>query len=421
MGEEHGGWGSEGFGEEGQWFDVAQDTRADHGHDHRLCPGAQPCAVAAPDLAIDHRRPDSLFAPIVRGGHVRMTQVREHLTQMVLEKTCQPPVAVVGETPVHDALQLGGEPARDHPQAVGRDFPFAEAIPGGQARLQQPLDCQGKPRRPTPGHFQQLFAALQEVRVALLVDRAEEPVVHAPAVVHQASAPIEPQQPFGHVAAAGGVDFVARGPRGCEGMQPSLASTDSPAGFVGSDFLRGPHVVADLLGGRRQTPRRPYAGAGRRRAVDLQPEDPPEHPGDLAVRKPQPFVEHAHQGVGLGAKLLARRARGRRGLQPMPAADRRATIAAMASMDPELPAHRPTDDLGLELLGRRLVFLQTRRATPRALRRQRGLVSLVDRSILRGNPAGVFPILSSSKFRDSLLSGICAVSGPPIPYPRKAR
>lgn len=98
--------------EETHRVDAAEKAGANHRHEHRLCPGPQPCPVAAPDLAIDHRRSDGLFATVVRGGHARMTQVREHLTRMILEEVGQPPVAIVRETPSNDSFQPGGEPAR---------------------------------------------------------------------------------------------------------------------------------------------------------------------------------------------------------------------------------------------------------------------------------------------------------------------
>ena len=71
--------------QEVEWFDGALMTGTNHRHENALRYGARPRAIAAPDLAIHHRRPDGPLGPMVGGLNRRIDQEPEPV-HGVLEK-----------------------------------------------------------------------------------------------------------------------------------------------------------------------------------------------------------------------------------------------------------------------------------------------------------------------------------------------
>src|ERR1700681_1516576 len=77
--------------------------------------------------------------------------------------------------------------------------------------------------------------------------RLPERAVKPPAIVHKRARPIEAQELLGRFMAPRRIDFIRRGPRADESMQPSRATPHAPTRFVGCHLRRVPNVLPDLL------------------------------------------------------------------------------------------------------------------------------------------------------------------------------
>src|SRR5208283_5152768 len=115
---------------------------------------------------------------------------------MLSQESCQTTVARMCEPSSRQPIELRGKPPGGDPPTVRGNHALLITIAGGQSLLQQSLQRQGKPRLAALSHFQQFAAAVQQMRVALLVNRSREPIVNAPAVMHHPARPIKPQQPL---------------------------------------------------------------------------------------------------------------------------------------------------------------------------------------------------------------------------------
>ncbi len=105
----------------------------------------------------------------------------------------------------------------------------------------------------THGRFEQFLATTLQMPHALLMKRPREAIVHAPAVMHERSRPLEPEQLFGRSMTAGRIDHVTRFLRADKSVQPSRTAPHAPTRFVGRDLRCGTQVFTKLFVGRSTT------------------------------------------------------------------------------------------------------------------------------------------------------------------------
>ena len=129
---------------------------------------------------------------------------------------------MVRDVPGQAAIRFVREPARGHllqfatqgqslhGQVVAAESMTTPRSTQGKGPIDQRQHRAWQAHGATHGRFEQFLATTLQVPHALLMKRLREAVVHAPAVVHQRSRPLEPQQLFGRFMTAGRIDHVTR-------------------------------------------------------------------------------------------------------------------------------------------------------------------------------------------------------------------
>src|SRR5215470_15009416 len=153
---------------------------------------------------------------------------RQQLLQLLIERV------IVGE----DTLEIRHVIPLGRPKLEALAPAQPDGFPGGSGLHEPPLG----------GEAERLCS--DGVLHALLVPGVLELVVRRPAVVDHRAAVVEPQDGFGHGAAAGGVDDVSRGLRPDQRVQPGGKSAYPPARLVGHHPVGSANGLADGLVGR---------------------------------------------------------------------------------------------------------------------------------------------------------------------------
>ena len=129
----------------------------------------EPCAIAAPDLSIDDRRPDRLFAAIICGIDPRIDQEPEPVDCVPQQMAAQTPVWLVRESTARNALEFNGQAQSGVRQRIAAD---AMATPSA-VQVVGPFDQiehrSWEFRRDGRRRFQQPFAPALQVIQALLM------------------------------------------------------------------------------------------------------------------------------------------------------------------------------------------------------------------------------------------------------------
>ncbi len=210
-------------------------------------------------------------------------------------------------------------------------------------------------------------------------ERPREAVVHAPAVMHQRARPVEPQQLFGRLAAAGRIDHVTRFPPADESVQPSRRPPTRQPVSSGTTSAAHANVLPQLFIGRRATRGRAGESNGRwcpGRAQLREQRSQQFHA--LAVRQAQLFVHDRQQRHGRSARVdwPPRHGPSRSATSCRPCTAVTA-IVAHADMHVEPAIDHRAGNLGL-ILTRDVRFAHVSTAAVRAVVRQRHVVGLVD-------------------------------------------
>ena len=279
--------------------------------------------------------------------------------------------------------------ARGALQAVGRDLLGGEAIPQGQAWLQEGLDLPGEDGRRGRRLLEEAGTAVDEMVIAgLLVGRRERAVDGGP-VAHQEPVDVGAQQRLGVGGAAAGRNREHRRVRRGGGKQPVGHPAHAPPRVIDRDTGAGPHALRQGRVGRgalaADTRHRRADPAGRH----AQPKGLLQHGGGLAQREAHLRVEEGGQRAGVGPQLGGRGAERIRRLARMPALHPGAARDTVADVDPN-PGHADrADDRFLVLLLDPVV--RDHPATRRAARRQRRGELFVH--LRRDVPAALRPVL----------------------------
>src|SRR5439155_1642502 len=138
---------------------------------------------------------------------------------------------------------------------------------------------------------------------ALLMARALEAVVDAPAVVAQDAGIILAQELIGHAAAAGRIDRVTGGRRTDERVQPGEPTADPPAGLVGHDPRRSAGGVANGVINRGAASAGTERDLRRGAAREVDAEEGVQAAAHFAVRQTEFLVEEHHGRLRRGPDL----------------------------------------------------------------------------------------------------------------------
>ena len=183
-------------------------------------------------------------------------------------------------------------------------------------------------------------------------------------------------------------------------MQPSRATPDPPAGFVGHNLRRIANVLPQLFVGRRAALACASNRSGACAAGDLQAlEQRPQQLHALAVRQAELFVHDGQRRMNPRAQLTGGRAAGRGGLQGVPTFHRLTAALADSHMHGEATIDHGPRNLGLVLCGD-VRLTHPMFAATRTLRRQRHIIRFVDSR--RHGPLGIRP-MPASRFAAGLL------------------
>jgi hypothetical protein len=236
---------------EGERFQGSLAAGADHGHEQALSLGSRPGAVAAPDLAIHDRRSHRLLGPVIRGLNRGFDQEPEPLQRVFAEMLGQATIRRSGEVARGQALQFATEQQTLIRQFVATHTMSPPQPPSDKGLVDQFQHRAREAHGATHRRFQQFLATTLQVRQTLLMSSRGEPVVHAPAVMHERARPVGSQQLQGRHPAARRVDHVTGGPAADEGVQPGRAPGHAPTGLVRRHLRRAAHVLPQLLMQRR--------------------------------------------------------------------------------------------------------------------------------------------------------------------------
>ena len=177
-------------------------------------------AISAPHLANDRGGSDRLLGPIVRRLQPGTLQIREQEGELPVEMVGQAAILVRPIAGVQEPRECRLQAARGALQAVGRDLLGGEAIPQGQAWLQEGLDLPGEDGRRGRRLLEEAGTAVDEMVIAgLLVGRRERAVDGGP-VAHQEPVDVGAQQRLGVGGAAAGRNREHRRVRRGGGKQP---------------------------------------------------------------------------------------------------------------------------------------------------------------------------------------------------------
>ena len=185
-----------------------------------------PGPIAAPGLAIHHRRPQGPLRMIIRRVDQGLDQEPEPRQRMGPQ--------MGGQTPIGRRAALARrqfvQPTTERRALVGQPIvidPISTPQPTQRiSLLDQFQHAARQTGRRTASRFEHLLAASPQMSQALLVGLRGEAVVNAPAVMDQRTGPVQAQQLFGRPAAARRVDHIARRARADEIVQPGIAAAD---------------------------------------------------------------------------------------------------------------------------------------------------------------------------------------------------
>jgi len=351
-------------------------ARLQYRQQHALRPRARRRTVAAPDLAIDHRRTQRLLRLPIGRLNTRIAHKGKPLLEVVPQMLRQPLVFRHYTRRIRQRPQTRREGVPLPLQLRRRDLTAAITVALVNRLREQGNDPTGKVDRPSCGRGQQLPRTPQRMSQALLMDRFRESPVGSEAIMAQHTVPVHADHPLQNGGTALRVDAVAGGPVTDPDVEPGRLPSDPPAGFVRRDLLGTRQLRADGLVVGLQPSGGPQADLGAGPAGQGDAKQRREDGDPLAVRQAGLRVQQRSRRLGIGPDLAGGRAHGVGGLQGMPPLHPSATLVAVTDMDAELAHDGPTRDVGLELLGD-AGFDQASLAV-RAGVRQRRFVAFVD-------------------------------------------
>ena len=355
---------------------------------HLLGVRPAPGAVAAADLAGDHRGADGLLGPPVGGVDRRVAQEEEHRREFVGQVLGEALGGGQRRRVVDQSVEPGGESAAGRRQTVLADFARIAAVPQGEAVLQDRL------HRTRPGvagmSGLQVLATAQEVPNARLGRRVLEAAIDHPPVPHQHAGEVGAENLGRMLEPPPVADGVDRRLRRDERPQPVAQRVHPPAGLIRRDH----RTAADLLAQRRIRGRR--RGGGAVQQLDQaalghrQSELVPQNARHLLQRHAQLGVQLDDQRGDVRAQLGGGRAQRIRGLQRVPALHAAPTPRAVTHLDVEAP-HEGTHLRQIFLILGRHTVKRDRAAAVGARRRGRRRIRLVNPC--RRLAASVLPVL----------------------------
>ncbi len=249
--------------------------------------------------------------------------------------------------------------------------------------------------------------------------------IRRPPVADEYAGEVRAQHRGGFVETPAGLNPIHGGRRGRVGPEPLQHPADFPARFVWADHRTAAHLGAERLIRRLGLPGGAIDGVhqaapGHGDAIQLR-----EQRDDLAERQAELLVEDHHQGDHLGAQLGRGGAERVRCLPRVPALHSPPARGTPPDVHVELTDDHPGDRQLLLILVRD-AGLHDRARTRRALRRQRGLMRLIDRAgdpptglgaIPRaGLPPGTFRMLLEGLRKGRGLSKSCASRLVELPF-----
>jgi hypothetical protein len=310
-------------------------------------------SVAAPDLAVDDRRLQRLFGPMIRRRNRRIDQEQEPFRSMLVEVLGEAVVGLVGSRSLRQIAQPVDELlVRDGANVLGRSL-VGERVVGEPVATVKSLGEQIDHRlRKTPIgsrlRFQKRLRTPQRMVDALLMGCVLEAIVGRVAVMSHAAGPVDADDVFEDVGTSLRVDAIQGGPVVADpGVEPDGSPSEAPAGFVRGDVAGSDELLGDLFVSRFEASGRAGDDLRGGAASDLDAEALVEEVGDLAVRQSGPLVEIDDGGLGVGTDLAGGGAGRVGGLQGMSAATGLAAASAFSAVDGEAATDRLARDFFL--------------------------------------------------------------------------
>ena len=311
-------------------------TGAEDRGEYLLSFGAGFSAVATPDFAGDHSRPDGLLRPPVGGIQVGIVQEGEQMRPLLAQVFNHADICRIGIVAQEEAIRTGLDLADSHESAMWRNIVAPLAIPQGQGIMEYFKDVVWQ----TCGHscvkLEHLLATVRQVTHAALVDSQLELSIWRPAVTDEAAFKSCPQHTFClEIAPASGNGINSHGLTDKD-PQPVQLSSHLPSGLISGDsgaltdgndqaLVGDIRLICRTGNGLTQT-----STAHREFKADLQ------YGHHLFIGETEGLVHLYPQGHRPGAHLRGSSADGIGGLSRMSWLNASTAPAAFADMNPKL-------------------------------------------------------------------------------------
>ena len=312
--------------------------RPRNAREHLLGLGAAAGAIAAADLAGDHRGPDGLLGAPVRRVDRRVPEEGEDSGEF----DGQVGGESFGFLQCRWVVDQTTEPGKQSTAGSCKTMVAQVSGIATVAQLESVLQDGLYPGRPPAAWMigSQVPSAAKEVSQTGLVQRAGEAPIRRPSVAHQDAVEVGAEYGGGVVEAAAGANRVGGRLRGGKGPQPVGDRAHSPARLIGRDHGTVPHLSAQRGIGRRGLASRPVEHVDEAARRDGDAELRTQQVRDLRQRHPQVCVHPHDQRDGFRTELHARGAQRVGGLELMPALHASPTPGAVTDLDVEAPNDR---------------------------------------------------------------------------------
>jgi len=356
-------------------IELALATRAKQRRQDLLRLRAEPRAIAARDFPIHDGRAECLFGTPVSRVDRRVVQETEERRPLPVQMRGKPPHGRHHGGLVEDGRQACLQLAARDRHAMGRDRAGRVPVPQVERLLQHGL----YPVRERGAWMigLQLATATQQVRQARLMRRLLKLPIGGPAVPHEHTRKIGPEQGRRLLEAATRLNGVDSGAWRRTHPQPLQLRAHAPAGFVGHDHRTLPDRLDQRRIGRRGLTRGAMEGVDDAAGRHRQPEVLLKEGRDLADRHAELRMQDGSGGRRARANLRGRRTECVGRLQRMPALHAAPTALTLPNVHMKRAHDRPH---------RREVFLVLRRQargdhrarTARTRGRERRVVGVID-------------------------------------------